>query len=157
MGEALAARLQELARPTLLVRPASENVDRCTCAVVHEAVPDAPPAELLDQPNRYFLEWLPAQLEELGSSVGRLGRAGAIAQLHLTGDAGGSWYFDLNGGAVKVHGGQHPKPSFTLTLSVDTWRRLNLGQDNGLKAYLRGDVKITGSRLKFLRVARLLS
>jgi len=114
------------------------------------------PQEYLDEPRRYFLEWIPELLRAHDGADDHFGKFEAVAQFHLTGDEGGWYYFALGGGAVDVAEGQHPKPSFTLTMSVDTWRHLNQGA-SGLRAYLRGDVKFQGSRWKFLRVTRLFS
>ncbi len=101
------------------------------------------------------MEWIPQLLTDVDGAHNHFGKLQAVAQFHLTGDAGGWWYFELGEGRVVVDEGPHPKPSFTLTMDVDTWRALNRGERNGLKAYLTGAVKFKGSRWKFLRVAKL--
>ena len=111
------------------------------------------PAEYLSQPDRYFLEWLPQRLD--ASDQKQLGQKHAIAQFALSGDDGGQWYIELGNGAVVPHRGTHAKPSFTLAMSVDTWRSLNKREMSGVRAYLRGDVKITGSVRALLRVGKL--
>ena len=113
------------------------------------------PAEYLEEPGRYFLEWIPQLLRDHDGASEHFGRMNAVAQFHLTGDRGGKWYFELGGGTVTVGEGLHAKPSFTLTMPVEVWRKLNRGQVGGLRAYIRGDIKLTGSRWKLLRVARL--
>lgn len=113
------------------------------------------PPEYLAEPNRYFLEWIPQLLRDTDGAGTHFGRVEAVAQFHLTGDGGGWWYFELGAGDVDVRAGQHPKPSFTLTMNVDVWRQMNKGELNGLKAWFRGDLKLKGSRIKFWRVARL--
>lgn len=114
------------------------------------------PAQYLAEPRRYFLEWIPQLLRDTDGAKAHFGKLDAVAQFQLTGDGGGSYYFALGGGGVQVCEGQHSRPSFTLTMSVDTWRQLNQGA-SGLRAYLRGDVKLSGSRWTFLKVARLFS
>lgn len=115
------------------------------------------PSEFLEHPARYFLEWIPQQLEAHDGAHAHFGKVNAIAQFHLTGESGGHWYFTLDRTGVHVSEGLHPNPSFTLTMPVPIWRRINEGTYNGLKAYLRRDLQFAGSRLKFLRVARLFS
>jgi putative sterol carrier protein len=118
-------------------------------------VSEAVPAEYLAEPRRYFLEWIPHLLREHGEAGTHFGKVDSVAQFHLTGDRGGWWHFVLGKGAVAVAEGEHPAPSFTLTMDVEIWRRMNRGELNGLKAWWRGDLKFSGSRLAFLRVARL--
>lgn len=115
------------------------------------------PAEYLADPNRYFLEWIPQKIEEqrdLGERFSKSKRRD-IAQIHLTGERGGHWHFVLDKGSVYVVGGLHDRPSFTVTMAVDTWRGLRMGELNGLKELLKGRIKITGSKLALLRVGKL--
>ena len=115
------------------------------------------PEEYLEEPARYFLEWIPKQLDDNQGAHEHFSKANAVAQFHLTGDRGGWWYFVLGKGGVQASEGQHPKPSFTMTMDVDIWRQINRGTLNGLRAYIRRDLKFSGSRWKLLRVARLFS
>jgi putative sterol carrier protein len=117
-------------------------------------VPVEVPAEYLAEPDRYFLEWLPTLVDQDLART-RLKKVEAIAQFELTGDNGGAWYFELDRRGIAVKGGAHPKPSFTLTMPVGVWRQLNTGELGGLKAYMRGDIRFSGSRVQFFRVANL--
>jgi putative sterol carrier protein len=108
----------------------------------------------LAEPERYFLEWLPTLVDQ-DLARRRLAKVEAIAQLQLVGDGGGAWYFELDRHGIAVKGGLHPRPSFTLSMAVDVWRRLNTGELGGLKAYMRGDIAFSGSRVQFFRVAAL--
>jgi putative sterol carrier protein len=125
--------------------------------VTEPAASDGVPAEYLAEPARYFLEWMPRLLRDVDGAKAHFGRMNAVAQFELSGEGGGAWYFALGGGTVEVAAGVHPKPSFTLAMTVDTWRQLNRGEVSGLRAYLRGDVKLTGSRWKLMRVSSLFS
>jgi putative sterol carrier protein len=116
---------------------------------------DVVPPEYLEDPKRYFLEWLPQLLDATEGARRHFGRLDAVAQFHLTGDRGGWWYIHLGRETVWIDGGRHPSPSFTLTMPVDTWRQVHCGQVSGTRAYLRGDIKFAGSRWKFLRVLGL--
>jgi len=113
------------------------------------------PPEYLEEPSRYFLEWIPQLLRDNDGASAHYGRTRTVAQFHLTGDRGGKWYFELGDGKVVVAAGAHAKPSFTLTMPVEVWRKLNRGEVGGMRAYIRGDIKITGSRWKLLRLGKL--
>ena len=89
------------------------------------------PAEYLAEPDRYFMEWIPARLAPKDHA--HLGKKSAIAQFALSGDDGGNWYIELGKGAVVPHAGLHKRPSFTLSMSVDTWRALNRQELNGTR------------------------
>lgn len=115
----------------------------------------AVPEEYLAEPERYFTEWIPQLLREHEEADAHFGKVKAVAQFHLTGERGGKWYFDMGRGRVEVAGGEHAKPSFTLTMPVDIWRQMNRGELSGTRAYFRGDVKFKGSWFKFIRVAKL--
>lgn len=116
---------------------------------------DGVPPEYLAEPRRYFLEWIPQLLRDHPDARRHFGQAGSIAQFHLTGDRGGWWYFVLADGDVTVGEGEHAAPGFTLAMAVEVWRRLNRSEVNGLRAWLRGDIKMTGSKRQLWRVARL--
>jgi putative sterol carrier protein len=118
-------------------------------------VSEGVPPQYLEEPRRYFLEWIPELLREHRDANKHFSKVRSVAKFHLTGERGGWWHFVLGEGDVRVDEGQHPTPGFTLTMDVEIWRRMNRGELNGLKAWLKGDVKITGSKLQFLRVARL--
>lgn len=114
------------------------------------------PEEYLAEPGRYFLEWLPMKFGERPELYQRARRIKpTIAQTHLTGDAGGWWYFELGGGALEVKEGRHPKPCFTVTMPVDVWRAMRRGDESGAKALFTGKLKFSGSKLAQIRVAML--
>jgi len=113
------------------------------------------PSEYLDQPRRFFLEWIPQLLTMHRDGHRHFGRVSSVAQFHLTGETGGWWHIVMGNDQVVVVEGQHPQPGFTLTMEVALWRRLNRGEVNGFAAWVRGDLQISGSKRQFLRVARL--
>jgi putative sterol carrier protein len=124
--------------------------------IQHDGAPELP-AEYLADPNRYFLEWIPRRLGEQPDLSTRFGRTDAVAQIQLTGPGGGLWHFILGRGAVVIEGGQHPRPCFTVSMPVATWRALRTGQASGLGAFLTGKIRIAGSKRKLFQVARLFS
>jgi len=113
------------------------------------------PEEFLAEPARYFLEFIPKQLEDNEGAHDHFRKVKAVAQFCLTGEGGGDWHFVLGGPKVVVSEGVHAKPSFTMTMDVDVWRKINRGTLNGLRAYIRRDLKFKGSRWKLLKVAKL--
>jgi putative sterol carrier protein len=112
------------------------------------------PEEYLADPRRYFDEYVPRRLAEDSSYADRLGDTSAVAQLHLTGDRGGSWHFVVGNGRVEIDAGNHRKPTFTVTMPVDTWRQMRRGEITGMRAFMRGQVRIKGSKLRLFRLAR---
>lgn len=113
------------------------------------------PEEYLAYPDRYFLEWVPRQLTEDRAWTERFGRAKAVAQIRLTGERGGTWHFVLGSGKVSVHGGEHARPSFTVAMPVETWRRLRRGEQTGVGAFLKRELRVEGSKLAAWRIAKL--
>ncbi len=111
-----------------------------------------PPPE---QPDPYFMVWLPGLIDGHDGAEAHFGRIKAVAQFHLTGPEGGDWHIVMGRGRVEVVRGAHRKPSFALTMSVDTWLRLNRRELEGLAAYTRGLVKLKGSKIMLFRIVRL--
>jgi putative sterol carrier protein len=119
------------------------------------AEPAAPiPEEYLVDLDRYFLEWIPQRLDAEPDISARFCDADAVAQICLTGHGGGDWHFVLGSRRIDVARGNHPRPSFTISLAADTWRGMRAGKISGLTAFARGKIKIRGSVRKLLRVAR---
>lgn len=113
------------------------------------------PEKYLAEPDLYFMEWIPLKLAENPDLATNVGDRREVAQIRLTGERGGVWHFVLGDGRVAIERGAHAKPSFTLTLAVETWRRMRKGEQNGLTAFLTGKVKLKGSLRSLIRVARL--
>ena len=111
----------------------------------------------IEEPSRFFNEWLPERMAENRGRDKKFGKVGAVAQLELTGDRGGAWYFRLDKEGVALVEGRHDKPSFTVSMPVPIWQQMSRKELSGMRAWMRGDIKFSGSRLAFLRVARLFS
>lgn len=112
------------------------------------------PEEYLADPRRYFDEYVPRRLAEDSSYAERLGDTSAVAQIQLTGECGGTWHFVVGDGRVEIDAGQHDRPNFVVTMPVETWRQMRRGEITGVRAFMRGQVKIKGSKLKLFRLAR---
>jgi hypothetical protein len=117
-------------------------------------VPELPPVE---DPDHYFMEWLPAQLAPHDALSARLGTAGEIAQIELSGARGGVWHFSLADGRVAFVRGPHASPSFVILMSVDTWRDLTLEKISAAGAWVRRKIKTRGSLRAMMRVGRLFN
>lgn len=113
------------------------------------------PEEYLEDPRRLFEELVPEMLETHPEARPHFAKGRAVAQIELTGARGGQWYFVMHKGDVRCTPGTHHKPSFRLIMTVETFQGLMRGKLNGLSAWMRGRVKIKGSKIAFLRVARL--
>ncbi|MEZ4402984.1 MAG: SCP2 sterol-binding domain-containing protein [Kofleriaceae bacterium] len=110
----------------------------------------------LDEPDRFFMEWIPAQLAAHPAYRAQVGRDPAVAQIELTGDRGGTWNLVLGDGQVDVARGAHATPSFIITMAVGTFRKLREGQLGIPGALLRGKIKTRGSLGTLLKVGRNL-
>ncbi|MBK9032315.1 MAG: SCP2 sterol-binding domain-containing protein [Myxococcales bacterium] len=118
------------------------------------AEPTAHP--FLDEPDRFFMEWIPAQLAAHPAYRAQVGRDHAIAQIELAGERGGTWQVTMGDGQVEVARGPHAKPSFTIAMTVDTFRKLREGRIGIPGALLRGKIKARGSLGTLLKVGRNL-
>ncbi len=118
------------------------------------AEPEAHP--FLDEPDRFFMEWIPAQLAAHPAYRAQVGRDHAIAQIELSGERGGTWHVTMGDGEVAVARGPHAAPSFTIAMAVDTFRKLREGRVGVPGALLRGKIKARGSFGTLLKVGRNL-
>ncbi len=110
----------------------------------------------LDEPDRFFMEWIPAQLAAHPAYRAQVGRDHAIAQIELSGERGGTWHVTMGDGEVAVARGPHAAPSFTIAMAVDTFRKLREGRVGVPGALLRGKIKARGSFGTLLKVGRNL-
>ncbi len=110
----------------------------------------------LHEPDRFFMEWVPAQLAAHPAYRAQVGRDRAIAQIELSGDRGGTWHVTMGDGQVDVARGPHAAPSFTIAMSVDTFAKLREGRIGIPGALLRGKIKARGSLGTLLKVGRNL-
>ncbi len=113
------------------------------------------PEEFLADPARYFTEWVPRAIAERGDLSEKVGKTDAVAQIQLDGERGGAWHFVIKDGAVAVGSGEHEKPSFSLRMEVDTWRKMRKGEMTPQVAFLTGKVKIKGNAAMALKLAPL--
>lgn len=69
----------------------------------------------------------------------------AVYQFELSGDGGGTWHVKINDGAMEVVAGASAAPSATLKMSADNFVKMSNGQLNGVMAYMKGQMKVSGN------------
>lgn len=68
----------------------------------------------------------------------------------------GDFYVEIRDGSMRVVEGRHPKPIATLTASADVLEKIVSGQLDAMKAFLGGQLKITGDVLDTINLKRLI-
>jgi putative sterol carrier protein len=111
--------------------------------------------DFLDDPDGFFLIGIPTYLAEHPDAEARVGSVHEVAIIELAGDRGGTWHFVLGGGKVAVARGPHERPSFTIAMSVETFRGLREGKVGIAGAVLRRKIRTRGSLRALLRVGAL--
>jgi putative sterol carrier protein len=110
----------------------------------------------LDDPHTYFTEWIPSRIAQRGDLGQKLGDTAAVAQVHLSGERGGTWHFVIEGGRIQVGSGPHEAPCFVVMMGVKTFRKLRSKQISPQLALMSGKVKIRGSAAVAFKLASLL-
>ena len=111
--------------------------------------------DYLDDPDGFFMEGIPKYLAEHPDAEARVGSVHEIPVIELAGERGGTWHFVLGDGQVAVARGAHPTPSFTIAMSVETFRGLREGKVGIAGAVLRRKIRTRGSLRALLRVGAL--
>lgn len=68
----------------------------------------------------------------------------------------GDFYVEIKGGRVNVVRGKHPSPIATLSTSAEVFEKIMSGQLDAMKAFLAGQLKITGNVLDTMNLKRLI-
>lgn len=68
----------------------------------------------------------------------------------------GDFYVEIKGGALNVVEGRHPKPIATLTTTSDVLEKMMSGQLDAMKAFLGGQLKVTGDVLDTINLKKLI-
>ncbi len=75
----------------------------------------------------------------------RAGNVDAVVQYHLTGEQGGDWIIAIRDGACKVTPGVTENPTLTLTAEAQVFRKILLGQMDGMAALMQGKLQLKGN------------
>lgn len=81
-------------------------------------------------PKEFFETWLPAELAKSPSmSESAQTMAPVTVGVTLTGDGGGQWALQLEGGKLNIAAGPAQSPKVALEQSVEDWRAIVVGDD----------------------------
>ena len=68
----------------------------------------------------------------------------AVIQYHLTGDEGGDWIIDIQGGKCTVSEGNAENPNMTLTAEARDFADVLTGKANAMQYFMQGKVRLAG-------------
>jgi len=68
----------------------------------------------------------------------------AVIQYHLTGDEGGDYIINIEGGKCTVAEGSADAPTMTLTADGRYFGDVLLGREDGMKGFMQGKLKLAG-------------
>ena len=113
-----------------------------------------PPGDIT--PAEFFGSWLGEAVAGDEARRRKIAEIDARIQFELGGPDGGPFFLVLREGVVEGAAGRVEDPDLTLTLEVETWRRLNTGDLNAPQAVLSRDLRFKGSLYLALRLHTLL-
>jgi len=114
--------------------------------------------EPIVDPRPYFERYVPAALARKRDWLRDVLRdIHAIGQIEVEGEGGGVWHFAIDGGAVRFAAGPGEAPTFTIQLSVQTFRRIRASELSPRRAFMRGKVRVQGSKPTAMKIASLLT
>jgi putative sterol carrier protein len=103
--------------------------------MIEKAIP-----ELMDSIPRYFVP-------EKASGID------AVIQFHLTGNQGGDWVVKIQNKTCSVEKGVAESPKLTLTAEAQDCLDILSGKLDGLKAYMKGKLKLKGDMGLAMKIA----
>ena len=68
----------------------------------------------------------------------------ATVQFHLSGDAGGAGYLEIEAGRCTFHPGEAKQPTLTIESPAEVWTAISRGERSGAEALLAGTYRATG-------------
>ncbi|MGC9072180.1 MAG: SCP2 sterol-binding domain-containing protein [Acidilobus sp.] len=68
----------------------------------------------------------------------------------------GDFYVEIRNGVLRVVEGRHPNPIATLSASAETFEKIVGGQLDAMKAFLGGQLRISGNVLDTVNLKRLI-
>lgn len=100
---------------------------------------------------------LSEQFEVLSTRIGASEQSGPvkIIQWNLTGKESGSWAFEIGEGTSRMIPGGVDQPDTTITTSGETWTAIAEGTQDPMKAFMMGQVSVTGNMTLALRVTQI--
>lgn len=111
----------------------------------------------LSDPKVYFGDHIPRILSERLEFREKLNGVQVVAEVEVTGEPGGIWHFVVNNSDISIHAGEAESPTFTVFLSIDTFRQLRSKTLAPQNAFLKGKIKLSGkvsTAMKLLAILR---
>lgn len=103
------------------------------------------------------VEFLEKVAQRINAQPERLGVASAAFQFTLTGDGGGTWTMQVQGGKATVHQGPAASPQVTVEMSVADFQEMLAGRLGPVAAYMSGRLRLTGDIGLAMRLQPFLS
>lgn len=95
-------------------------------------------------PRQVFMVVMPHGFKKQPDIASKMeGIDGTVAWV-IEGEGGGSFAMSFSGGQLKVSEGAPPDARATVTLSVDTWKKIANGETNPPMAFMQGMMRVTG-------------
>ena len=113
-----------------------------------------PPEDIT--PDDFYLKWLPEQAASNPDQADKIKDINAAIQFVLTGDDGGEFVLELEGGNLTTKKEKADAPKLTVTMSVADWRELNAGRLNPQMAFMSGKLKISGDMSLAMKLGTIM-
>jgi len=113
-----------------------------------------PPEDIT--PDDFYLKWLPEQAAANPDQAAKIKDINAVMQFVLTGDGGGEYFMQLEGGNIQTQKGKADSPKLTITMSVPDWREINSGRLNPQMAFMSGKLKISGDMSLAMKLGTIM-
>ena len=103
--------------------------------------------------QKLFNEELPAALAKNPDAAKQVG---GKFQLNITGEGGGTWFFDLSDSGPKAMAGTGEGADVTITLATEDFQKYHENpQANGMQLFFAGKLKVSGNQMLAMKVQKL--
>lgn len=95
-------------------------------------------------PRQAFMVAMPYGLQKQPDISAKLEGIEGTVMWVIEGDGGGTYSMVFGGGTIKVKEGEVADPRATVSLSLDTWKKIANGETNPPMAFMQGMMRVTG-------------
>ena len=113
-----------------------------------------PPEDIT--PDDFYLKWLPEQASSNPDQAAKIKDINAVIQFVLTGEGGGEYVLDLEGGNIVTKKEKAESPKLSVTMAVPDWREINAGRLNPQMAFMSGKLKISGDMSLAMKLGTIM-
>jgi len=113
-----------------------------------------PPEDIT--PDDFYLKWLPAQAAANPDQAAKIKDINATIQFVITGDQGGEYVLQLEGGKISTRKEKADAPKLTVTMALADWREINSGRLNPQMAFMSGKLKVSGDMSLAMKLGTIL-